>query len=144
MPISKTMFHKAINGTSGSLPKKTQQQIEEATRNSSALNNVIQSCINQSNGQSFTTTDCSGGIAFTSGDLYYAIDKADYEISGERIDDIYWNIDVNLHDTYDFTRLWLEPTIGALANNLGYYMQQYGLLEPYYWEVNYTRIYVDD
>ena len=143
MPISETMFHKAIDNIPGSLPQKTQQQIAEATKNSSALNDVIQSCINQSNGQGFTTTDCSDSLEFTSGDLYYSIQHANYEISGERTDNVYWNINVRLYDTYDFTEWRKKLSVGNAANNLGYKMQQYGLLEPYEWEVNYTRTYVD-
>ena len=74
------------------LPQETQKQIENSSKNSLELNTIVNVCMSQSDGQSFTTADCSGSLEFKNRDLLYSIGKANYEISGEKFDSIYWNV----------------------------------------------------
>ena len=142
--LSNDMFQKAMHGPTGNVSKKIKKKIENKTKNTKQIKDTIQSCINQSNGKSFTSSDCSGSVEFTEGDLYYSIQKTNYKISGEKNSDSTWNISVNLYDTYDFTELRKGFTKGDLANNLGFTMQHTGLLIPYDWDVKYSMTYTEE
>ena len=141
--LSNDMFHKAMHGPTGNVSKSIQKKIENKTKNTKQIQDKIQSCINQSNGKSFTSADCKGSVEFTEGDLYYSMQKTNYKISGIKTDDSTWNINVNLFDKYDFTEFRLNFTMGALANNLGFVMQHTGLLIPYNWDVKYNMTYTE-
>lgn len=130
-------------GPSGNVSHPIQKKIENKTKNTEQIQDTIQSCINQSNGKNFTSSECKGSVEFTEGDLYYSIQKADYKMSGIKIDNSTWNINVNLSDTYNFTEFRTGLTMGALANDLGFVMQHTGLLVPYYWDVEYDMTYTE-
>lgn len=142
--LSNDMFQKSMHGPTGNVSKSIQKKIENKTKTTTQIQDTIKKCINQSNGKSFTAADCKGSVEFTEGDLYYSIQKTNYKISGTKIDNSTWNINVNLYDTYDFTEFRTSLTVGALANNLGFVMQHTGLLIPYDWDVSYDMIYTEN
>ena len=84
-------------------------------------------------------------------DLYYSIHKADIHIKGRR--DYYgkWSINATLSDTYDFTEItthmgdkWYEFSkaagLGTIANDMAYFSQQMGAINPYKVTVYFSTI----
>ena len=83
----------------------------KVTQNSKEINDIVSNGIKNSNGTSFNT---SGSDIFNSTkDLHLSINKADYVISGTKIKDNEWLIDVHLDDKYDFE--WLPFYIKVLV-----------------------------
>lgn len=79
---------------------------------------------------------------FRYGDLYYAIQHCKFSV---QLKFIYGRkyIKVIIKDRFDFDnwRTLMKPSLGNLANNLGYIMQKYALLKPYDWTVSFTYHY---
>lgn len=115
----------------------------KVTQNSKEINDIVSNGIKNSNGTSFNT---SGSEIFNSTkDLHLSINKADYVISGTKIKDNEWLINVHLDDKYDFEWLPLLPVddgfVIKLINNGAYLYQSIGLLTTYEWEIEYQFIY---
>lgn len=115
----------------------------KVTQNSKEINDIVSNGIKNSNGTSFNT---SGSDIFNSTkDLHLSINKADYVISGTKIKDNEWLIDVHLDDKYDFEWLPSLPVddgfVIKLINNGAYLYQSIGLLTTYEWEIEYQFIY---
>ena len=78
-------------------------------------------------------------------DLHLSINKADYVITGTKIKNNEWLVDVHLDDTYDFT--WIpfyskETNFYIiLINNGAVLYQELGLLKKYDWEIEYQFVY---
>ena len=141
--ISNEMFNKAMYNPIGNISKGTQKKIMEESRGSKEVKDAIKGCVKNSNGKSFDSSECKGSFEFKTGDLYYSIHNDNYEISGNKIDSSLWNINIKMNDVYDFTKIWKGTSKGALANNLGFFMQHTGMLIPYKWEVNYNMTYYE-
>lgn len=124
----------------GNISKRVQREIEDKSKNTSQVKNFIKTCVvKNSNSQSFI--GCKVEDVQFDGDLYYSIQHCNYNVSGSKIDDNNWDINITLYDEYDFDGLRPGFSVGALANNLGYFMQHNGMLVPYHWDVNYSLIY---
>lgn len=75
------------------------------------------------------------------GDLYLAIQHANYSIKGTLINGK-WKVTITMYDTYNFDSL-RNPfkSVGNAANDFGLYIQGTGLLDAYKWSVTYTKTY---
>lgn len=80
-------------------------------------------------------------IEFTSGDLYYSFQHADYNVNGYKYNGT-WVVRVTLRDTYDFTE-FRNPlaSFGNNANNLGFFSQASDVLDSYNWSITYYVVY---
>lgn len=74
-------------------------------------------------------------------DLYFGIHYARYYVGGVKKDGI-WKVTIKVEDVFDFTEVWnpfttgsLKGTLGALANDYGYLLQNTGVLTPYKWSI---------
>lgn len=138
--ISNDMFNKSMYNPAGDLAESTKKEIVKKTKKSTELRDVIKLCVHNSNGN---TNSCSGNLEYKYGDLHYSMQHVNYDISVKKVDDYTWQTKVKLYDIYDFNEFRKGFSFSALANNLGLAMQNTGLLKPYYWEVEYTIIYMD-
>lgn len=77
------------------------------------------------------------------GDLFYSIQHVDIRISGKRINDNTWDIMISMSDVYDFTEFRLGLSVGDLANDLGFVMQNTGLLQTYRWSLSHSMKYTE-
>ena len=48
-------------------------------------------------------------------------------------------VDVSIGECYDF-ELWPKDKKFALINNMGYALQEAGIVKPYYWDVKFQII----
>ena len=138
-PIASEMFNKSIHNSNSKISKSLQDKIVNKTKNTPQVQDAIKKCVSSSNGKSFS--NCDGSFEYTTGDLYYSIQHCNYTISGNVISNGNWNINVKLYDNYNFDEFRDGWSTGALANNLGVYMQMNGMLKEYYWDVKYSLIY---
>lgn len=129
------MFNKSMYNPREPLGNKTLKKIEEKSKNSNEVKDAVNYCISMNNNESFD--DCVFENAEMSGDLYYSIQHVNIHVAGEKLSDDKWNIIIIMSDVYDFTENRDGHSLGVLANNLGYYMQKYGLLKEYAWSVAY-------
>lgn len=134
------MFNKALNGLPGNISKNTQQQIIQKSKDSPQVNTAIKNCIVQSNGAN-SFSNCLGyNDAEMLGDLYYSMQHIDIYVDGKRNNDWSWDITIHMEDDYDFVHRDGND-FAILVNNLGYYMQENGLLHTYHWSLSYKMKY---
>ena len=138
--VSRDMFNKSMYSSSGNISKKTQKQIQKKSQNTTQVQTAINNCIAQ-NSVSNSFSKCLGyNDAEMFGDLFYSIQHVDIYVSGKRINENTWDITINLADRYDFE--WRDLNSPAdWANDLGYYMQENGILKTYKWSVTYKMRY---
>ena len=48
---------------------------------------------------------------------------------------------MEIYQIYDFIKVRYWSSFAGIANNVGYYLQKYGELEPYKVNLEYTEIY---
>lgn len=106
------------------------------------MQNVVKQCVNDSDGKYFV--DYNDSIEFTSENLFYSVQYADYSISGLKDEAVFWTITTTLTDRYDFDKIRKGFTKGDMANNLGYFMQLTSMLHAYRWDITYYRTYIDE
>ena len=76
--------------------------------------------------------------------MYYGIHEAHIYPTGEYCSNGMWNLSVKVVDKFDFSQLWIATkglSLGSAANDLGYLMQNAGMLTPYYWNFTFSNIY---
>lgn len=52
-------------------------------------------------------------------------------------------VDMTISDTYNF-ELWSKDRNFALINNMGFVLQDIGIIHPYYWESNFQIVVPKD
>ena len=141
--VSRNMFNKSMYNPSGNISKNTQKQIINKSKNSPQVKSAIKTCVtNNSNSNSFS--NCLGyNDAEMTGDLFYSIQHVDIYVSGKKINDNTWDVTINMSDIYDFTEFRSGLSFANLANNLGFVMEQTGLLKSYKWSVSYKIEYTE-
>ena len=141
--VSRNMFNKSMYNPSGNISKNTQKQIINKSKNSPQVQSAIKTCVtNNSNSSSFS--NCLGyNDAEMTGDLFYSIQHVDIYVSGKKINDNTWDITISMSDIYDFTKYRPDLSFANLANNLGFVMEQTGLLKSYEWSVSYRIKYTE-
>ena len=75
-------------------------------------------------------------------DLYYSLQHVTVKYTGKKKGSV-WSFNINVSDRYDFNnmRFLKDRSFGAAANDLGYLMQQAGMMVPYNVSVNYFQKY---
>jgi hypothetical protein len=145
MPLLSFLSNKSlITGANSKIDKKTEQMIITQTKNSKELKDKISTGIKNSNdGNSFYDTGTN--LIFESTlDLHASLHGTNYTITGDRISDNSWNINVSLSDTYDFELLkkeYADEFLLTVVNNGAYVYQKLGFLVPYKWDVSYSFVY---
>ena len=143
--LARGLYAHGINGRGEALPIKTQELMIERLKSSKILTALINSFIANATGYTFYE---EGSVHFIpegedledcDHDLYYAIQHANYIISGVRHNGG-WAVTVTIWDTYDFDHIRLIEKVGFAnaANDLGWSMQQAGMMTPYEFSVTYT------
>lgn len=141
MPLSASLLNKSlITGAFSTIDKKTEQMIINQTKNSTELREKISSAIKKSDSEN-SFYDMGRDLKFESTlDLHASLHGTSYIVTGERIGEKSWKVNVALRDCYDFKRepfnSWLN-----LINNGAYLYQELGLLVPYRWDVSYSFVY---
>lgn len=149
LPLSSKMLNKSLIDNKNTLEKSIYDNSikkigKQVTQNSAEINEIVSTSIkNSSDGTSFSAV---GSETFNSTkDLHLSINKADYVITGTKIKNNEWLVDVHLDDTYDFT--WIpfyskETNFYIiLINNGAVLYQELGLLKKYDWEIEYQFVY---
>ena len=140
--VSKNMFNKSMYNPSGNISKKTQNQIKKKSQNSPQVTGAINSCISQNSGNN-SFSNCLGyDDAEMQGDLYYSIQHVDIIVSGTKINQNTWDINISMSDKYDFAKRD-GSGFNVAVNNLGYVMQEIGMLTPYDWTISYNVKYTE-
>nr|WP_258176152.1 RHS repeat-associated core domain-containing protein [Orenia metallireducens] len=83
----------------------------------------------------------NSSIEFETGDLYYAIQHASYNVWGYRHYSGKLKVYVSMGDIYDFTEERPWEGFSNYANNLGYYSQKTGVITEYEWKADFI-IYI--
>ena len=136
------MFNKSMYNPSGNISKKTQNQIKKKSQNSPQVTGAINSCISQNSGNN-SFSNCLGyDDAEMQGDLYYSIQHVDIIVSGTKINQNTWDINISMSDKYDFAKRD-GSGFNVAVNNLGYVMQEIGMLTPYDWTISYNVKYTE-
>jgi hypothetical protein len=91
-------------------------------------------------------------LAFKNSDLYFAIHKANIEMTGKKDDNSNWNLDITLSDTFDFTK-WKWPIdyyfdannipksiLSSTLYNLAYISQKLGVIKEFKVIANIIKI----
>ena len=135
MTISRDMFNIAMYSPEKGISNELKSRIREAV----LKDNKAQSLINETiatNDNSTWHFEKNVVLEFTNEDLQYSLGHATAHITGLRNKNGLWDYSVRITDTYDFT-VWYEnpQSKSEWANNLGYRMQEDGLLHTYNWEV---------
>lgn len=146
LPISSRMMQIALNSKmalDSKLDNKTKNLIIDKTQNAPELKSIIQKQVSSSKNGKF---EKSGSLIFESDeDLFASIHKADYELSGIKVDENIneWIINVKISDTYDFAYDSDYNKKYTLLNNGAWAYQNTGLLTTYRWDVEYSVCYLD-
>ena len=127
--LASKLFNHALWGggkTPGSKIKKT---IKTKLKNSVAFKSDIKKNINNTTNLSF---------AFSTGDLYYAIQKMNYKILEYKENGKTYSVKVKAWDYYNFDE-FRKPlfVFSNAANNLGYLLEKTGVSNPYNWSVTF-------
>ena len=69
-------------------------------------------------------------------DLYLSVGKANIKILGIK-ESKQWKIGIIIWDTYDFDEYRKGMEFGAIANNIGYTLQQIDNIIPYEWKMQF-------
>ncbi|MDP4119710.1 MAG: hypothetical protein Q8876_01455 [Bacillota bacterium] len=91
-----------------------------------------------------SVNNLKGSVNFTSGDLHYAVGKANFYITGTKQSNGKWSLSVKVADTYNFDEirtLTKGITKSNLANDLGWAMQKIGMAHTYFWSVTFSKAY---
>lgn len=137
--LSYYMFHHALFGNGSDAPDYIISFMKTVlTINEGFINDMILLTQNSTDKEIHEFI----GKEFKSGDLYYSIATYSGYVDGYRNEDGIWNLYILLWDDYDFddaTRtLDYGISVGNIANDMGYWLQKYHLLIPYYFEVYFT------
>lgn len=119
-------------------------------KNDEGINNFVKNQILsyrvQSNKSKFTIPTVSYEIPLGNGDLGAALHWTKLDIQAKLEKNGKWTANITVKDTFDFTQLknpFLEDSLlkGLLwtANNVAYYDQKWGLLDPVKVEITYTK-----
>lgn len=126
------MFKHGLYGGGKELEFGPYSTMANKLRQSSKMNDAIKGFVSDAENDgniSFAKTKQS--IEFGSGDLYYSIQHAKYNVNGYKYNGI-WVVRVSLRDKYDFTE-FRNPlkSMGNAANDLGLFSQATGVLDSY-------------
>ena len=133
-PLASAMFNHAIWGGGRSISSNIYNLLVNKLKYSYEMS-VRYTEFLRRNSKNWSTS-----VTFKSGDLYYAIQKANIYISREKRD-WYWILTVTVYDKYDFSEFRKGLGFSNLANNLGWAMQSNGMMTPYNWSVTYKINY---
>ena len=135
-------FNKAMWHSDGFLPYSTETSLAKKIQDSEQLKTEVDICFEKANGRNFDQCHTQN-LNFTSDDLLYSVGKANAYISAWKNIGGNWTVTVNVYDTYNFdaTRLQNGWSFSNAANDLGYYMEQFGLLTPYDWNITFRYDY---
>ena len=144
MPLSNIMYQHGIYGKGTDLSSETYALMEKKIKSSLDYYYKIEEITDKyRNAGSFASSD-KLTINFSSGDVYYAIHSASIFVRGTKIRDSYgvgWDLTVTVYDIYDFTEYKTDKSFGAKVNNLGYEMQNLGLIQTYNWSITFKQIW---
>ena len=81
-------------------------------------------------------------MIFSSGDLHYAIGKADFYLTGSKKNGK-WTVTISGGDKYDFNTsdLFKELSFNGAAIALGWAMERIGMMVVYEWSVSFSYTY---
>lgn len=83
-----------------------------------------------------------GTIEFSSGDMYYSIQKCNYNGIISRDENGKLIADIIINDVYDFTEIRSGKNgsinFGSIINDLGYMAQMTGLGTPYSFQIHFS------
>ncbi len=135
--ISTDMLTGALNGKG--ISEKTKKILEIKTQRSEELKNEIDKAIKVNNYMQFI--DYKSYLSYKTGDLGLSVGKATLILSGTKLKNNLWKIDVKINDVYNFDEIRNDDSIGSILNNMGYLLENSGNLMPYDWELKYTFTY---
>ena len=140
MPLSNVMYQHSIYGGGADLSPEAYALMEKKIKASLDYYYKIEEITDKVNSH----FKARYPINFNDGDLYYAIHSATIFVEGKPIMDEYgagWDLTVTVYDIYDFTEHRTDKSFGAMVNNLGYSMQNLGLILPYNWSITFRQIW---
>lgn len=139
--LSQAMFNHGMWGGGRSMSTSAKNLMISRLKNSSIMKNAISNIMRNVKGN---TVNKSGAVEFVQGskvdsDLYYSLQHVNFWIKGKKSNGI-WTLTITVSDRYDFDniRSFSKITFGNAANDLGWAMQQIGMMTPYQFSVKYT------
>jgi len=132
--VTRGLFNNSLTG-GGSISTSLKNKIISKAKADKDFNNALSTTLKNINGN--TVSNLKISFAFTTGDLYYGIHKADMYVTGTKANGK-WTLSIKLTDTFDFDGYWSGIKLASLANNLGYYLQTTGLLTTFPWNVTFS------
>lgn len=132
------LLEHSLHNSPNDVYRDSTSRIAGLISNSNALNNLIDKSIANSNDGTFSFT---GSAAFSDGELFYSINKANVKYSGVRQSDGSWLITGTVTDTYDYTEIVsmmnsdgayeFKITLGTAANDAAVISQKTGAIKSY-------------
>ena len=136
LPLTSLMMTHALYGYGLEPSQSLQNEIVRYIINSAELDNIVQQCKINAEGDRFYFS--STKIAFDStADLFLSIHKAIINVNGWKGQNGLWSIYVMVFDTYDFA-IMAKSGLTAYINNYAFILQESGALIPYKWRVTFS------
>lgn len=125
--------------TGKGISEKAKKILEIKTQRSEELQTEIDKAIQTNNNTEFS--NYKSYLSYKTGDLGLSVGKATLVLSGAKLENNLWTIDVKINDVYNFDEIRNNDSMGSILNNMGYLLENSGNLTPYDWEINYTFTY---
>jgi len=116
--------------------------VRRGTQESEEFNELVNDLINRANrdGRDTFYHNRIEGIRFDTGDMHFAIQRAQLGLRGTRIGENTWSISIEMADIFDFDNFRRGWSLSDLANDVGLLWQMQGIIVPFSWEIHWTIV----